>query len=194
MRHRVPRKRLRGWIGAGDGVPGNRGTLVELSWYDRAAPLGGAFHSRRLRIVSWPGRAVAPSRRPRWPHRRPETALALADDPALDALITGEVAFEDLPNAMPDILDDEAEDRHNREVLTMYAVQVRDHIDRPLTGRRGVRPRPEHARRDLCDRRDVLSVQLGPERIVVDIGRADALKAALAEIKMATRMSCSRAN
>ena len=33
----------------------------------------------------------------------------LMDDPALDALITGEVAFEDLPNAMPDILGDEAE-------------------------------------------------------------------------------------
>lgn len=87
---------------------GFEAAVVEMSWYgDRAvaAPLGGPFHSRRLRLVSSQVGEVAPSRRPRWSHRRRlEAALGLLADPALDALITDEVPFADLPSALPALL------------------------------------------------------------------------------------------
>lgn len=86
--------------------------IVEVSWYgDRLvpAPLGDAFHSQRLTLTSSQVGAVATSRRPRWDcARRRETALRLLADPALDALITGEVAFADLPAALPRLLAPDA--------------------------------------------------------------------------------------
>jgi threonine dehydrogenase-like Zn-dependent dehydrogenase len=91
---------------------GPEAIVVEVSWYgDRmvAAPLGLDFHSRRLRLVSSQVGQVAPSRRPRWsPRRRIEKALALLADSRLDALITDEVAFPDLPQALPRLLATEA--------------------------------------------------------------------------------------
>ncbi|MDX2264655.1 MAG: zinc-binding alcohol dehydrogenase [Hyphomicrobiales bacterium] len=82
--------------------------IVEASWFgDRPAALslGGAFHSKRLHIVSTQVGHVSPSRRPRWTHRRRlEAALRLLADDRFDALITGEVAFNDLPEQMPHIL------------------------------------------------------------------------------------------
>lgn len=100
--------------GAGLGVAleaaGFEATVVEASWYgDRVVELalGTGFHSRRPRLVSSQVGAVAPSRRPRWTHRRRlETALALLADPVLDALISGETAFDDLPARYGAILDD----------------------------------------------------------------------------------------
>lgn len=87
---------------------GTEARLVELSWYGDApvtVPLGGAFHARRLKLVASQVGALPPDRRPRWDHaRRLATALALLDDPRLDALITGEVAFDDLPAALPRLL------------------------------------------------------------------------------------------
>lgn len=87
---------------------GKEATVVEASWYGERvvpAPLGGAFHSRRLRLVSSQVGEVSPSRRPRWTHaRRMHAALSLLADPALDALLTEEVAFGDLPAAVPRIL------------------------------------------------------------------------------------------
>lgn len=81
--------------------------VVELSWYgagDVPAPLGGAFHSRRLRLVSTQVGQVAPSRRPRWDYgRRMAKAMELAADDRLDALIDTEVAFDDMPARMPEI-------------------------------------------------------------------------------------------
>jgi hypothetical protein len=69
-------------------------------------PLGGAFHSQRLKLVSSQVGHVASSRRATWTHRRRlEEALRLLDDPALDALIAPPVAFGDLPNKLPDILN-----------------------------------------------------------------------------------------
>ncbi|MFG1343638.1 zinc-binding alcohol dehydrogenase [Xanthobacter autotrophicus DSM 431] len=92
---------------------GEEARLVEMSWYgDKQVPLalGGAFHHKRLQIVSSQVGMVSPSRRPRWSHRRRlEKALALLADPALDALITEEVAFDDLPQALPRILAEGAE-------------------------------------------------------------------------------------
>lgn len=97
-----------GGLAAALGCLGPEGRLVELSWYGAgavSAPLGGAFHSQRLAIVSSQVGRVSPSRRPRWSaRRRLAKALELLDDPALDALITGEVAFADLPAALPGIL------------------------------------------------------------------------------------------
>jgi NADPH:quinone reductase-like Zn-dependent oxidoreductase len=89
-------------------LAGNEATVLELSWYgagDVAAPLGGAFHSRRLRLISSQVGQVAPSHRPRWSHaRRLAAALGLLADPALEALIAPAVAFHDLPAELPRIL------------------------------------------------------------------------------------------
>jgi NADPH:quinone reductase-like Zn-dependent oxidoreductase len=80
-------------------------TVLEVSWYgDRqvAAPLGEAFHSRRLTLKSSQVGAVPPDRRARWPlRRRMELALRLLAARELDALIDGESAFEDLPALLP---------------------------------------------------------------------------------------------
>jgi hypothetical protein len=79
-----------------------------MSWFGEGAipvPLGGAFHQKRLQIISSQVGSVSPSRRPRWDYaRRLRKALSLLDDPALDALITDEVAFSDLPDQIGEIL------------------------------------------------------------------------------------------
>jgi NADPH:quinone reductase-like Zn-dependent oxidoreductase len=84
--------------------------VVEASWYGNrtpAVPLGGAFHARRLRLISSQVGAVAPSHRPRWTFaRRLQTAMTLLSDPVFDILITGELAFADAPVHMPGIIAD----------------------------------------------------------------------------------------
>lgn len=86
-------------------LAGYEATVLCLSWFGDAAvslPLGEAFHSRRLRLVSSQVGGVAPARRARRTHaERLATALRLLDDPALEAFISGETAFADLPAAMP---------------------------------------------------------------------------------------------
>ncbi|MEU1408729.1 zinc-binding alcohol dehydrogenase [Streptomyces sp. NPDC005728] len=81
------------------------GTVVELSWYgDRrvALPLGEAFHSRRLTVRSSQVGTVSPAARAgRGYAERMALALDLLADPALDALITGESTFAELPELMP---------------------------------------------------------------------------------------------
>lgn len=80
------------------------GTVLELSWYgDRrvSLPLGEAFHSRRLVVRSSQVGTVSPARSGRRTYAdRLALALELLADPALDALITGSCAFEELPEAM----------------------------------------------------------------------------------------------
>jgi threonine dehydrogenase-like Zn-dependent dehydrogenase len=87
---------------------GSEASVLVLSWYGgRAAPvpLGGAFHSRRLRLVGSQVGAVAPAMRPRWPHRRRlAKALELLADPALDALVDRELEFARAPAELPSIL------------------------------------------------------------------------------------------
>jgi threonine dehydrogenase-like Zn-dependent dehydrogenase len=94
------------------GTAGDEATVVEASWFgDRApaVPLGEAFHRRRLKLKSSQVGLVAPRQRPRWSHnRRLAAALQLLADPRLDALVTGEVAFDDLPTRLPAILGDGA--------------------------------------------------------------------------------------
>jgi threonine dehydrogenase-like Zn-dependent dehydrogenase len=82
-------------------LAGFEATVLELSWYGTtrvALPLGAAFHRRRLTLRSSQVGQVATAQRARWDHRRRlDFALALLADPALDALISGEDAFDDLP-------------------------------------------------------------------------------------------------
>jgi threonine dehydrogenase-like Zn-dependent dehydrogenase len=83
----------------------DEGTVVELSWYgDRpvSVPLGEAFHSRRLTVRGSQVGTVAPARRGRRSLAdRLALALDLLADPAFDALITGECAFDELPAVLP---------------------------------------------------------------------------------------------
>ncbi|MCX4885070.1 MULTISPECIES: zinc-binding alcohol dehydrogenase [unclassified Streptomyces] len=83
----------------------DEGTVLELSWYgDRkvSLPLGEAFHSRRLVIRSSQVGTVSPARRSSRTYAdRLALALDLLADPALDALVTGECAFDELPDVMP---------------------------------------------------------------------------------------------
>ncbi|MDS9466202.1 zinc-binding alcohol dehydrogenase [Paracoccus sp. MBLB3053] len=84
--------------------------VVEASWHGRgltALPLGGAFHSRRLRLISSQVGTLPSERLPRWTtRRRLEKALELLADPVLDLLISGETALMDLPSEYPRILAD----------------------------------------------------------------------------------------
>jgi threonine dehydrogenase-like Zn-dependent dehydrogenase len=86
------------------GLAGFEATVVELSWYGDqpvAVPLGAAFHSRRLRMISSQVGSVAPARRARRSHReRLALALDLLRDPIFDRLITGECRLDALPEAM----------------------------------------------------------------------------------------------
>jgi 2-desacetyl-2-hydroxyethyl bacteriochlorophyllide A dehydrogenase len=85
-------------------VAGFEATIVEMSWFgDRPVtlPLGGAFHSKRLTLKSSQVGQVAASQRARWDsRRRMALAISLLADSSLDALITGESAFDDLPEVM----------------------------------------------------------------------------------------------
>ena len=86
---------------------GSEGTVLELSWYgDREVPvsLGGAFHSRRLRVVASQVGTVAPARRAtRTTSDRLALALELLRDPAYDALLTGSCTLAELPAVMADL-------------------------------------------------------------------------------------------
>jgi hypothetical protein len=94
-------------------LAGNEATVLELSWYgagEIAVPLGGAFHSRRLKLISSQVGQVAASHRARWtPGRRLAAAIDLLADRRLDALLAPAVAFHDLPGRLPQIL---APERH----------------------------------------------------------------------------------
>ena len=96
-------------LGTALALAGEEATVLEMSWYGDApvtAALGGAFHSRRLRLISSQVGKISPSHRPRWTHgRRLAAALALLADARLDALLAPAVAFADLPRRLPDILD-----------------------------------------------------------------------------------------
>ncbi|AXS42420.1 FAD-dependent oxidoreductase [Breoghania sp. L-A4] len=94
------------------GLCGMEATLVEMSWYGErrvTIGLGGAFHARRLRLISSQVGQIPPARRPRWDHaRRLATAIRLLDDPCLDALLEEPVAFADLPHCLPRVLAPDA--------------------------------------------------------------------------------------
>lgn len=90
------------------GLAGEEATVLEMSWYgadEVSVPLGGAFHSRRLKLLSSQVGRVAPSHRPRWTFgRRLTAALDLLADKRLDALIAPAIKFHELPARLPDVL------------------------------------------------------------------------------------------
>ena len=94
-------------------LAGFEARVIELSWFgsDRPAlPLGQAFHSQRLDLRCSQVGHLPAERRARWNHRRRlAKALELLTDPRLDALISGESDFHDLPEAMPEVLADGAD-------------------------------------------------------------------------------------
>lgn len=82
-------------------IAGQEATVLEASWFGADSvklSLGAAFHSRRLRIVGSQVGSLPAGRVPRWSHnRRMNKALELLCAPVLDALISGESNFADLP-------------------------------------------------------------------------------------------------
>ncbi len=89
---------------------GFEAALIELSWYGSAKTeisLGGAFHAKRLRLVSSQVGHVATAKRARWNYaRRLRCAAALLDDPLLDQLVGKTVPFDQVASQMTDIFAD----------------------------------------------------------------------------------------
>ena len=90
------------------GLARDEAAIIELSWYgDAPVPvlLGGAFHSRRLKLIASQVGQVAPSHRRAWTHRRRlEHAIGLLADDRLDVLLEPAIAFADLPSRLPSVL------------------------------------------------------------------------------------------
>lgn len=84
---------------------GMEATVVEMSWYGMTpvtVGLGGAFHSRRLRLISSQVGQVSAGHRPRWDYRRRlSKALELLADPTLDRLVGDEIPFDEAATAVP---------------------------------------------------------------------------------------------
>lgn len=93
---------------------GHEATVVEMSWYgakEIAVGLGGAFHSKRLRLVSSQVGQVAAANRSRWDFsRRLAKAISLLDDPALDILVERELPFDDVERRIAGVFADNASD------------------------------------------------------------------------------------
>lgn len=90
-------------------------TILELSWYgDRpvTVPLGGSFHSRRLRLQSSQVGSISPAHRSGWSYaRRMALALELLQDPVFDQLIDQHSAFAELPSTLAQL------SQHSGQVL-----------------------------------------------------------------------------
>ncbi|WP_152192528.1 zinc-dependent alcohol dehydrogenase [Georgenia satyanarayanai] len=88
-------------------LAGEEAEVVELSWYGTdapKAPLGEAFHARRLTLRASQVGAVSAARRARRTTTdRLGVALDALRDPRFDALLTGASDFADLPETMADI-------------------------------------------------------------------------------------------
>lgn len=86
---------------------GPEARVIEMSWYgDQSvpAPLGRAFHSRRLTIRSSQVGQLNPQQQPRWAYSdRMQLALRLLRDPQLDCLVSGESPFRQLPQLMANL-------------------------------------------------------------------------------------------
>ncbi len=88
-------------------LAGEEAEVVELSWYGTdapRAPLGEAFHARRLTLRASQVGAVSAARRVRRTTTdRLRVALDALGDPRFDALLTGSSDFAELPEVMADI-------------------------------------------------------------------------------------------
>ena len=158
------------------------------------SPLGGAFHSRRLRLISSQVGQVAPSHRPRWTLSAGSPRRSICwRDARLDALLAPAINFHDLPARLPDILARRAAcfvmsslipRRPLLRRLPLFAVEVRDHI-MIAHSFRGAVFGPAQALHGATFVVDVafMAETLDANGIVVDIGRAhEVLKATLAPL------------
>ena len=88
-------------------LAGEEAEVLELSWYGTdapRAPLGEAFHARRLTLRASQVGAVSPARRARRTTTdRLRTALDALRDPRFDALLTGASDFAELPEVMAEL-------------------------------------------------------------------------------------------
>ncbi len=93
-------------------LAGFESTVIEASWFGTqpvSLPLGADFHARRLCIRSSQVGQIATAQRSRWNYpRRMATVMALLNDPALDALISDESRFTDLPEVLAELSRDAA--------------------------------------------------------------------------------------
>nr|WP_298056506.1 zinc-binding alcohol dehydrogenase [uncultured Halomonas sp.] len=93
-------------------LAGSEGRIVEMSWFGEGSvsvPLGGAFHSQRLTLKASQVGQLPPKLRPRWNYqRRLALALSLLVDDRLEALISGESDFEQLPALAPQLFGAES--------------------------------------------------------------------------------------
>lgn len=93
-------------------LAGIEGTIVEASWFGTGTvnvPLGDAFHSRRLRLISSQVGNVCAERAKRWStRRRLEAAVNLLTDERLDVLLGEEVPFAELPQQLSRLLSPKA--------------------------------------------------------------------------------------
>lgn len=91
---------------------GSEGRIIEMSWFgegDVSIPLGGAFHSQRLTLKASQVGQLPPKLRPRWDYqRRLALALSLLVDERLDALISDESDFVQLPTLAPKLFGPES--------------------------------------------------------------------------------------
>lgn len=91
------------------GLAGEEATVVELSWYGTRrveVPLGQAFHSRQLRLLSCQVGHIEADHRPRWDYRRRlQAALNLLLDDRLDHLLAPAVVFDRVPELLGQLLD-----------------------------------------------------------------------------------------
>ncbi len=97
-----------GGLRAAIDAAGFEATIVELSWYGDgavAAPLGGAFHAKRLTLAASQVGHVALPRRVTRPHRaRLELALHLLADPAYRLDLGAPIQFAELPERYAEAL------------------------------------------------------------------------------------------
>lgn len=89
-------------------LAGEEATVVELSWYGTRrveVPLGQAFHSRQLRLLSCQVGHIDAAHRPRWDYRRRlQAAINLLLDDRLDRLLAPAIALEDVPKQLGHLL------------------------------------------------------------------------------------------
>ncbi len=88
--------------------------VVEASWYGTdqvPLPLGEAFHSQRLSLISSQVGRIPPARQPRWTHRRRlEKAMQLLTCQAgYDSLLTHSVPFANAAADLPTLICDTAD-------------------------------------------------------------------------------------
>ena len=85
-------------------------SIIEMSWYGSnpvSLSLGGAFHSKRLRLIGSQVGQIPADHKARWTYqRRMQCALSLLDDARLDRLLTHRIPFIEAPQSLPPLLDD----------------------------------------------------------------------------------------